>query len=130
MALTNVFAIEAFLASGSQGDAALFTIVGSAVAVALTWRRTRDNACALVVPAVVTVVSALFFLLSGQSAVSAQGLSSSETNEIVPQRPRTAFGVLAVGFAQSPFLWVGAFDSWGLGWLDTERPAIVWTWRV
>jgi hypothetical protein len=115
MALTNVFAIEAFRPSGSRGDEALFTIVGSAVAVALTWRRSRDYACALVVPAVLNVVSALFFLLSGQSAVSAQGLSISEMNEIVPQNPRTAFGVVAENFAQIPILWVGAFGSWGLG---------------
>jgi hypothetical protein len=126
IALAAVFAVEAFLASGARGDAALYTIIGSAVAVALTWRRSRDYAYALVVPAVLAVVSALFFLLSGQSAVAAQGLSSSETSEIVAQNPRTGLGVLAVNIAQLPFLWVGAFGSWGLGWLDTEMPAIVW----
>jgi drug/metabolite transporter (DMT)-like permease len=48
------------------------------------------------------------------------------TSEIVAQNPRTELGVLAVNLAQLPFLWVGAFGSWGLGWLDTEMPAIVW----
>jgi hypothetical protein len=96
------------------------------VAIALTWRRSRDYAYALVVPAVLAVVSASFFLLSGQSAIAAEGLSSSETTTIVEQNPRSALGVLAVNVAQLPFLWVGAFGSWGLGWLDTEMPAIVW----
>jgi hypothetical protein len=126
IALAAVFAVEAFLASGARGDAALYTIIGSAVAVALTWRRSRDYAYALVLPVVLAVVSALFFLLSGQSAVAAQGLSSSVTSEIVAQDPRTGLGVLAVNIAQLPFLWVGAFGSWGLGWFDTEMPAIVW----
>jgi hypothetical protein len=126
VALAGLFALEAFLASGARGDAALYTIVGSLVAIALTWRRSRDYAYALVVPAVLAVVSASFFLLSGQSAVASTGLSSSETTSIVEQNPRSALGVLAVNVAQLPFLWVGAFGSWGLGWLDTEMPAIVW----
>lgn len=126
IALAGVFIIEAFLASGARADAALYTVIGSMVAVALTWRRSRDYAYALVVPAVMAVVSALLFLLSGQSAVATQGFSSNETSEMIVAQSRTALGVLAANIAQLPFLWVGAFGSWGLGWLDTEMPAIVW----
>ena len=126
IALGGLFALEAFLASGARADAAVYTVIGSAVAVALTWRSTRSYALSLILPVMLAVVSALFFVFSGQSSVAAEGLSSLETNTITAQHPRTAVGVLAVNLAQLPFLWVGAFGSWGLGWLDTEMPAIVW----
>ncbi|MFZ4078995.1 MAG: DUF2142 domain-containing protein, partial [Microbacteriaceae bacterium] len=47
-----LFALEAFLASGARGDAAIYTILGSLVAIALTWRRSRSYAYALILPAV------------------------------------------------------------------------------
>jgi hypothetical protein len=126
IALGAVFAIEAFLASGARADAAVYTVIGSLVAIALTWKSTRSYLLALILPAVLAIASALFFAFSGQSAVASEGLSSIETNTINAQNSRTAVGVLAVNLAQLPFLWVGAFGSWGLGWLDTEMPAIVW----
>ena len=125
-----LFALEAFLASGARGDAAIYTILGSLVAIALTWRRSRSYAYALILPAVLAVGSVLFFLLSGQASVATQGLATSLTDANLLQEPRSALGVLAANIAQLPFLWAGAFGTWGLGWLDTPMPAIVWTSAV
>jgi hypothetical protein len=126
IALGLLFALEAFVASGARADAAIYTVIGSLAAIALTWKSSRSYRVALILPAALAIVSALFFVFSGQSSVASEGLSSLETNTINAQNPRTAVGVFAVNLAQLPFLWVGAFGSWGLGWLDTEMPAIVW----
>lgn len=126
IALGVLFAVEAFLASGARADAAIYTVIGSLAAIALTLKSSRSYLVSLILPAALAIVSALFFVFSGQSAVASEGLSSGETSAILDQHPRTPVGVLAVNLAQLPFLWVGAFGSWGLGWLDTEMPAIVW----
>ena len=39
----------------------------------------------------------------------------------------TTLGALIQNFLRLPDLWVGAFGTWGLGWLDTPLPSSVWT---
>lgn len=117
-----LFAVEVLIASGSRGDAAVYTILGSAVVIALTYTPTRTYVYKLFLPASAAIVSLLFYLTSQQSAVASTGLADSnlEVSE------RTPLGVFAINAVQLPELWVGAFGNWGLGWLDTKMPGLVW----
>lgn len=117
-----LFAVEVLIASGSRADAAIYTILGSAVVVALSFKRTKSYLYGLFLPVIAAIVSIFFYFSSQQSAVASTGLADSnlEISE------RTPFGVLAINVVQLPELWVGAFGNWGLGWLDTKMPGLVW----
>jgi len=36
------------------------------------------------------------------------------------------FSLIVANLQMLPQLWIGALGSWGLGWLDTPMPALVW----
>lgn len=117
-----LFAVEVIIASGSRGDAAIYTILGSVAVVALTFSSSKQYLFQLLLPFSAAIVSLGFYLSSQQSAVASTGLADSnlEVSE------RTPFGVFAINAVQLPELWVGAFGNWGLGWLDTKMPGLVW----
>lgn len=117
-----LFGVEVFLASGARGDAAIYTIIGSALIAILTWERSRSFLTKLLLPAVMAVVSFLFYANSLQSTVASSGLASTDGSV-----PRSPLSVLAINSVQIPELWVGAFGYWPLGWLDTQMPTLVWT---
>ena len=120
--LGALFAVEVIIASGSRGDAAIYTILGSVAVVALTFSSSKQYLFQLLLPFSAAIVSLGFYLSSQQSAVATTGLADSnlEVSE------RTPLGVFAINAVQLPELWVGAFGNWGLGWLDTKMPGLVW----
>jgi hypothetical protein len=117
-----LYIIQVVIASGARADAALYTIIGSVVVVFLTFAKTKKYFLGLLLPLGAAVISFAFFISSQQSAVATTGLadSSLEVSE------RSQFGVFAINLVQIPELWVGVFGSWGLGWLDTQMPGLVW----
>ena len=66
-------------------------------------------------------VALALFLSAGQS----EAVSN-------PAAPEPSFGSIARLFVDIPSLWTGALGGWGLGWLDTSMPAVVWVsaWSV
>jgi hypothetical protein len=120
--LGALFSVEVLIASGARADAAVYTVVGSLAVIALTWKSTRAYLFGLILPAVAAVLSFFFYTTSLQSAVASTGLADTSLGTDT----RTAFSVLAINVVQLPELWVGAFGYWGLGWLDTAMPALVW----
>jgi hypothetical protein len=128
-ALGVVFAITALMASGARGDAALYTVMGSALAVFLAARRGRAFLLSAILPAAVAIVSILFFLSSQQSGVAGAGLGESSATAGAPlgsdSSEKSGFGLLAYNLVMVPTLWAGVFGEWGLGWLDTAVPAVV-----
>ena len=120
--LGALFAVEVLIASGSRADAAIYTILGSVAVIGLTFTRTKKYLLKLILPISASIVALSFYFSSQQSAVASTGLADSnlEVSE------RTPFGVFAINAVQLPELWVGAFGNWGLGWLDTKMPGLVW----
>lgn len=129
IALGVLFAVTALMASGARGDAALYTIMGSALAVFLAARRDRAFLLSTILPVAVAVVSVLFFLSSQQSSVAGAGLGGSTdisgASLGADGGHKTGFALLAYNLVMVPTLWAGAFGEWGLGWLDTGVPAVV-----
>lgn len=129
IALGALFVVTALMASGARGDAALYTVMGSALAVFLAARRDRRFMLSAILPAAMAVVSLLFFLSSQQAAVAGDGLGASGDVSGAPLGGdgghKTGFALLAYNLVMVPTLWAGAFGEWGLGWLDTSVPAVV-----
>lgn len=122
IALGALFAVTAVMAAGARGDAALYTVLGIAIAAFLSFRRTREWLLAAMLPAVLVLVALAFFLTSQQAGVVSQGLGNGQVppGGISDPIVLTAYNLLSV-----PSLWTGVFGGWGLGWLDTTMPAIV-----
>jgi hypothetical protein len=119
--LGGLFALTVTMAAGARADAAIYTILGSAVAIGLTVRRGRISWLLAILPAVFAVIALLFFFASRQSTVVTGGLGSDAAADI----PLSGFGLLAFNLLNVPELWAGVFGGWPLGWLDTGLPAIV-----
>jgi hypothetical protein len=129
VALGAVFGLTALMAAGSRTDAAIYIVIGIGVAIWLTFRRGRSYLLLAVLPLAFAVLAAVFYLTSGQSSVAVGGLGGGTLQPEVPDgshAPRSGLALIAYNLLQVPQLWVGAFGFWGLGWLDTTLPAVVW----
>ncbi len=129
IALGAVFTLTALMAAGSRTDAAVYTVLASALAIWMTFRRDRRYLLSAILPVVLAVIALYFYAASGQSAVATGGLASA-AGSVDPANdshaPRDVFGLVAYNLLQMPSLWVGTFGLAGLGWLDTTMPAVVW----
>lgn len=119
IALGALAAVATVMGAGARSDAAVYGVLAMAVAFVLTVQRTRRFALMTLLPVVLAVVSVLLFLSASQSAVlDPEGFDPNAGGEIT---------VLAIQNIQLlPQLWIGALGFWGLGWLDTSLPGIVW----
>jgi hypothetical protein len=124
-----VFALSVILAAGSRGDAALYAGLGIALVLGYAFRARRDFFLAAILPIAMGLVALAFFLSSRQAGSGISGFSgSSASGEIEPENLAeglTGFAQLAYNLLNAPFIWVGNFGEWGLGWLDTSMPAVV-----
>ena len=118
LGLGVILALAVVLGAGARADAALYLAIAVVLAVLLStpW---RQNWKLLALPALLVVACAAAYLTSGQSAAASNtvGATSNQTMSVVAQLFNNILNV--------PTLWAGAFGSWGLGWLDTTLPAIV-----
>lgn len=103
--------------AGARSDSAAYGIVALAVAIVLAFRPTKKFLLELLLPAGLAVIAAALFLTSGQSGVLT---SASESGDL----PFTS--LLFSNLQELPQLWIGALGLWGLGWLDTLMPTLVW----
>jgi len=121
--LGAIFGITALMAAGARGDAALYTVLGVAIAGFLTFRPTRGWLLPAILPGAMSIVAIVFFITSQQSGVISQGLGNGQTHPGALSDPIVLF---AYNILSVPSLWAGVFGvGWGLGWLDTSMPAIV-----
>jgi drug/metabolite transporter (DMT)-like permease len=113
----------AVIAAGSRGDAAIYVALSAVVVAVVTWpeRHRRDYRWWIASLAAMAILAGTVFLLTGQAAVATQGLTSS-----TPSTETSALSLALVDTVQLPTLWIGIFGSWGLGWLDTSLPSLVW----
>lgn len=123
IALGILTGVTALMAAGARGDAALYVVIGLAVAVVLAFRRDRGFALQAILPVALAIGAAVLFLSSQQSGVATAGLGD---HQLAAGAPKSTFALLALDLVQVPFLWTGVFGTWALGWLDTSMPAVVW----
>jgi hypothetical protein len=122
LVLAALAALSVLLAAGARADAAIFSVVAIGAALIMTLRPGVRHLLRMVYPVVLAVVCAVAFLSAGQS----EAVSTGDV------RPTLSFAVVGDIFMQIPSLWVGSLGQWGLGWLDTTMPSVVWvlSWGV
>lgn len=117
--LAVVFAASVLLATTARGEAAIFTVLGIVAAVILSFRRDRRFALESILPAAAIVFCIVMFRVSRPIGAITEGLQGD------PERNPIA--LVALNILQTPLVWTGVFgNQWGLGWLDTTMPAVVW----
>ncbi len=115
LALGLVAGIATLMGAGARADAALFVALAFVAAGVVGARLRRSQWPHLAYVGLLAAVSVWSFLTAGQSgAVTAER-----------KTPFTWLGLIDLTWA-IPNLWLGNFGTWGLGWLDTGLPAIVY----
>ncbi|EPR76616.1 hypothetical protein ADILRU_1101 [Leifsonia rubra CMS 76R] len=118
--LGALFLLSAVMASGSRSDATIFFVLAVFAAVLLSVRRTRRFWISSLLPMVGFVICALLFRASRSVDAVTSGVDEPLGLGVIIPR-------IAYNFTEVPSIWTGIFgQSWGLGWLDTSMPAIVW----
>jgi hypothetical protein len=107
------------MAAGSRPDAAVYAVITIGVALWIGLSKNRYFLSNILFSAALVVASLLLYLsVRTGSAVAEGGLALPSEEATTPN--------FFVNFASLPNLWIGVFGTSGLGWLDTEMPAIVW----
>jgi hypothetical protein len=127
VALGALFLLSVLMAAGARADAAFFSIGASVTVILLTARRGRGYLSSCIIPLVGAVIAVLFLLTAGQTGSGVGGFSPPPPTDggasaVVESNP---LSLLAYNILSLPELWTGVFGGWGLGWLDTQLPAIV-----
>jgi len=108
-------AVSLLIGAGARADAAMYGAIAIGAALILSVRGWRKYLRRGIYPVVLAVIATFAYFSAGQS--SAVGGSS-------PQ-PFSLWRVVRI-LVDVPDLWAGAVGRWGLGWIDTSMPALVW----
>jgi hypothetical protein len=118
--LAVIAVLATVMAAGARADAAVFSGVAVVAAMIITARRTRQYLIAAILPVVLVLTALAFWVTSGQSEAATTGLAPHGGGSV------SILDLTVTDLLDVPDLWVGAFGHWGLGWLDTALPAVVW----
>ncbi len=120
-----VAVISTVLGAGSRGDAAVYCLLAIGMACVVSARFSRPDVFRLILPVGLAVVAVLFSRSARQVASGVQGFGGG--SGVVAEIAATDPLQLAVdNFLALPGLWAGVFGGdYGLGWLDTDVPAVV-----
>ena len=107
------------LASGSRSDSPVFAVIAIAMALLLNFSKAYLSRTNIIFSGML-----LFFAIASYYSQST-GSSITSGALALPSEDATTPNFF-VNLASLPNLWIGIFGTSGLGWLDTEMPAIVW----
>lgn len=122
VALACLAVIATLMGAGARADAAIYAVIAITVVTLLTARWERRWILSALLPAALIVTAIAFYVSTGQSTLVSSGLNSTSGDGVEP----SSAGLLLHNLLNVPVLWVGVFGNWGLGWLDTLMPAVVW----
>ena len=130
IALGALFALSVVMAAGARGDAAAYAVVAIGAVGILKFAWTKRFWLEALLPIVMVIVSAVFFLISRQTASGESGFGGNGGAPTVggtgaAEQTLHGFGLFAYDLLNAPSLWAGVFGGWPLGWLDTPMPAVV-----
>ena len=131
--LAGAAVVLAAVLAGVRADTAAMAVALLVVVLGL-WLRRRSQWPAAVIALVVLGFLLAVFLSSEQSSALTEGLEGSgflapAQGGVAVEDPDAPVGweLLLRNLADLPDLWVGAFGAtFGLGWLDTVMPSLVW----
>lgn len=113
--------LATLMGGGARSDAAFYIILTIIAAIILFASRERAFWMSALWPLALAALSGYFVLSTRQSASALATSSGSGSG-----------GLLLDNLLALPIMWAGALgapspiEQWGLGWLDTSMPAIVW----
>lgn len=118
--LLSISLIATFLGAGARTDAAVYVGIALVVASLLSWNQIRTKPYMLLQASSVLPIALFFYFTSGSSSIA------------TPTSIGQGFDYrLAISnLLELPSLWVGALGGWGLGWLDTRMPSLVFVVSV
>ncbi|MGJ8720661.1 MAG: DUF2142 domain-containing protein [Salinibacterium amurskyense] len=118
--LGALFLLGAVMASGSRSDATVLFCLAVFAAVLLAMNKTRRFLWSSFLPVVGFIICALLFRASRSSEAVTSGVQDQLSFGVILRR-------VALNLTEVPSIWTGIYgQSWGLGWLDTSMPAVVW----
>jgi hypothetical protein len=134
IALGSIAGLSLLLGAGARADSAAYAVVATGAALVLVWRRGGLSWPRLVLPGVLAIVAVGFYFSTGQT-VAVDPDATTKPHSL----NRLLHTILDI-----PALWIGATGApapqhdfergypWGLGWLDTALPSVVWLggWTV
>jgi hypothetical protein len=105
--------------AGSRPDAAIYAVIAIGIATLLQLSKKTFSLANTVIMGALVFVAGLFYLsVETGSAIIGGALAIPGEESTTPS--------IFINMASLPNLWIGVFGTSGLGWLDTEMPAIVW----
>lgn len=114
-----VAVLSALCALVSRPDAGVWVALGSVTIVLYSVRRRDDITRRVLLPAITALVGTAYFLLLGGSSAVQSGIVNTPDSR--------SFGdTWFTNLTEVTSLWAGIFGTWGLGWLDTTLPTVVW----
>jgi hypothetical protein len=125
VALAAVALVSTVIGAGSRADSAIYSVIAIGVVLLLKLEWNRRFLKLAIVPLAMIIPAVLIFFSSRQSSAATSGL---DPNFVRPEYG--PFTLVVDNLLQVPGLWFGVFGTAGfrtsgLGWLDTEMPAIV-----
>jgi hypothetical protein len=119
LVLAIIAGVSLLLAAGSRVDAAVYAVIAMGVGLILQFSRKLFSPINVAFSLALLLTSVYSYLsVSTGSEVVGGSLALTSEVETTPS--------LFVNLASLPNLWIGVFGTSGLGWLDTNMPAIVW----
>jgi hypothetical protein len=119
LGLGAVAVVATVIGAGARADSAVYCGIAVVVVAVLVVRRDRSLLLPALLPVGLLAIAVALFLSSQQSLAASTGLSQETSGG-------GSVGLLGMNLLNVPELWAGAFGKWGLGWLDTALPAVVW----
>ena len=107
------------LGAGSRSDTGLFLILAMALAWLVTFSRTRLNLANIILSSMLVLSVIITYFNTTQSQTTLAGEAVWVNDGVTPAEFQS-------NLIRLPELWMGVFGTWGLGWLDTPMPTLVW----
>jgi hypothetical protein len=129
-ALAALYIVGIVMAAGARGDAAVYAAGATVSAVLIAFPATRAWWRASWLPILGFVLAVVLYTMAGQTGVVNSGFGGgTATLPVAGENGQEAvlsgFSLTAYNLLMLPLLWTGVWGTWGLGWLDTQLPAIV-----
>ncbi len=120
--LGAIAVLTAAMSFAARGDSAIYSAVAILAAGVLAFRVTKRFTLTALLPLLLIVAAGITFLSAGQTGDALGGGMGEEGNDV------SGITLIVQNFVHLPGLFAGALGmGWGLGWLDTTMPPLVWS---
>lgn len=119
--LSILAAFSFLLLVGSRGDTTFYALLAVGAAVYLSFPQNPLKWLKILLSASMIVIAVFAIFLSSQSTTALDGLDTNNPGQVGVELGKVFSNVLNI-----PSLILGIFGYWGLGWLDTPMPIVVW----